>query len=118
MFIATRNDVQHGWSPFGFLFKDKGKCPIRSLHEKQQQKINERAKKIARGVLMNVFINTSAKVKQNKLTKQSKRYDDGFHDSDSDNANTHQTTDTQCDAKISMYFSHTVEKWERETERG
>lgn len=52
-------------------------------------------KKIARGVLMNVFINTSAKVKQNKLTKQSKRYDDGFNDSDNKYTEKH----TRCDAK-------------------
>lgn len=39
-------------------------------------------KRLTRGVLMNVFINTSCKVKQNKLTKQSKRalYDERWCD--------------------------------------
>lgn len=68
-----------------------------------EEKKRRTAKKIARGVLMNVFINTSAKVKQNKLTKQSKRYDDGFHDSDTQRI--HRTT-SDVTQKISMYFSH------------
>lgn len=58
------------------------------MSDVREEKKRWTAKKIARGVLMNVFINTSAKVKQNKLTKQSKRYDDGFHDSDTHKTNT------------------------------
>lgn len=64
---------------------------------------------------MNVFINTSAKVKQNKLTKQSKRYDDGFHDSDNKYTERH----TRCDAKKILYpciFPHTVH-WKSQPSR-
>lgn len=68
---------------------------------------------------MNVFINTSAKVKQNKLTKQSKRYDDGFHDSD--NANTPNHGHTMWRKNIHVFFTHrgnNVKKRERETDCG
>lgn len=51
---------------------------------------------------MNVFINTSAKVKQNKLTKQSKRYDDGFHDSDTQRI--HRTTADVTQKKKNIYI--------------
>lgn len=60
---------------FGSVCKMTKKNRRQKKHHKLTTIDNERAKKkIARGVLMNVFINTtSAKVKQNKLTKQSKR---------------------------------------------
>lgn len=65
---------------------------------------------LKRGILMNVFINTSVKVKQNKLTKHWMYDDDEFH---RQRQQIHITSEyyTMCDAKnIHVFFIWTNRK--------